>query len=87
MDICDPFMTCLLPRVRFVGLPSHCPGFATAGSRRRVDGGQVNEAVEHAAELAESNMKMLAHARGGAKMATQEWKRAQALLVNVAVRL
>jgi hypothetical protein len=46
---------------------------------------QVNEAVEHAADLAEGNMKMLAHARGGGRMSTQDWKRAQALLVNVAV--
>lgn len=46
---------------------------------------QVNEAVEHAADLAEGNMKMLVHARGGGRMPTQDWKRAQALLVNVAV--
>lgn len=45
----------------------------------------MNEAVEHAAELAENNMKMLAHARGGGKMPTQDWKRAQALLVDIAV--
>lgn len=46
---------------------------------------QVNEAVEHAADLAEGNMKMLVHARGGGRMPTQDWKRAQALLVNIAV--
>lgn len=42
--------------------------------------------MEHAAELADSNMKMLAHARAGGKMPTQDFKRAQALLVSVAVR-
>ena len=46
---------------------------------------QVNAAVEDAADLAESNMRMLAHARAGGKMPTQDWKRAQGLLVNIAV--
>ena len=46
---------------------------------------QVNTAVEDAADLAESNMRMLAHARAGGKMPTQDWKRAQGLLVNIAV--
>ena len=46
---------------------------------------QVNTAVEDAADLAESNMRMLALARAGGKMPTQDWKRAQGLLVNIAV--
>lgn len=46
---------------------------------------QVNTAVDEAADLAESNLKLLAQARSGGKMLTQEWKRAQSLLVNIAV--
>ena len=46
----------------------------------------MNEAVEHAAELADSIMKMLAQARTAGKMPTQDFTRAQALLVSVAVR-
>ena len=46
---------------------------------------QVNAALEDAAHLAEANKRMLMQARAGAKMPTQEWKRAQSLLINIAV--
>ena len=47
---------------------------------------QVNAALEDAADLAEANKRMLVQAKTGAKMPTQEWKRAQTLLINIAVR-
>lgn len=48
---------------------------------------QVNAALEDAAELAEANKRMLIQAKVGAKMPTLEWKRAQTLLINIAVRI
>ena len=46
---------------------------------------QVNAAVDDAATLAEGVARMLATARGRGKMATHDRKRAQMLMVNVAV--
>jgi hypothetical protein len=45
----------------------------------------VNAAVDDAATLAEAVLRMLATARAKGKMLTQDRKRAQMLMVNVAV--
>ena len=46
---------------------------------------QVNAAVDDAATMAEGMAQMLATARARGKMATHDRKRAQMLMVNVAV--
>ena len=46
---------------------------------------KVNAALEDAADLAEGNKRMLSQAKAGAKMPSHEWKRAQTLLINIAV--
>lgn len=48
---------------------------------------QVNAAVDDAATMTENVARMLATARGRGKLATHDRKRAQMLMVNVAVSL
>lgn len=56
------------------------------GNFTRLADMKVNAAIEDAAELAEGTRRLLAQAKtSSSKIPTQDWKRAQALLVHVAV--